>query len=387
MEGRPMMTCGLRLLVVWAALLAGAGAGVCQTIETRGQLSAWLAFHKGQETESQIGIRALPAFSLKQELGRTTLNTEASFNVYGLAALRGSQTFSTDGRIKPYRLWARFSTPRFEARLGLQKINFGSALLLRPLMWFDRIDPNDPLQLTDGVYGALARYTFVGNANIWIWGLLGNVDAKGWEFVPTKSRTPEFGGRFQVPLLSGEAAFSFHHRLMDPSRSLLPLPAEEAERVPENRFALDGKWDVGAGVWFEGVLVHQDFRLYPFKYQRFLNLGADYTFGLGNGLHVIAEHLISSSSDQALSGGESLRLTAVAADYPLGLLDRIKAVIFHNWKSGDWYRLITWQRTYDKWSFFAIGFWNPDRYQIYSSQQGRALFAGKGLQIMAVFNY
>jgi len=55
-------------------------------------------------------------------------------------------------------MWIRLSTKQFELRAGLQKINFGSATLLRPLMWFDKIDPRDPLQLTDGVYALLARY-------------------------------------------------------------------------------------------------------------------------------------------------------------------------------------------------------------------------------------
>lgn len=375
-------------VVLWIMLLSGASAGFGQTFETRGQLSAWLAYHKSQDNEFQGGIRALPSFSLKKNLGeKTAVDAEASFNVYGLASARASQSVSTDGRIKPYRLWARFSTPRFEARLGLQKINFGSALLLRPLMWFDRIDPNDPLQLTDGVYAALVRYTFVGNANIWLWGLFGNQDLKGWEYIETKSRTPEFGGRLQMPLFSGEAAFSYHHRLMDPARSLLPLPEGETERISENRFALDGKWDVGAGIWVEAVLAHQNFRIYPFRYQVLVNTGGDYTFGLGNGLHVVAEHLISGMSTRAFGRGESVRFTALAADYPLGLFDRIKAAMFYNSRTGDWYRLITWQRTYDRWSFYAIGFWNPDHYQIYASQQGRNLFAGKGVQIMAVFNY
>jgi hypothetical protein len=375
-------------LLGWAVLLTCPIAGVCQTIDGRGQISGWLTLHDDRETEVQIGIRALPAFSIKKSFGdKVALDAEVSFNAYGMAAARESRGSSTDGQIKPYRLWARLSTPRFEARLGLQKINFGSALLLRPLMWFDRIDPNDPLQLTDGVYGALAKYTFVSNANIWIWGLYGNEDAKGWESVPTKTKTPEFGGRFQVPLLSGEAAFTFHHRLMDPLKSLIALPSGERERIPENRFALDGKWDIGAGVWFEAALIHQDFRVHPLKYQRNLNLGADYTFGIGNGVHVIAEHLIFVSSEKALGAGDAVRFTAVSADCPLGLLDRIKGIVFHNWKTGDWYRLITWQRTCDKWSFLAIGFWNPDRYQIYASQQGKNLFAGKGIQIMAVFNY
>jgi len=370
------------------ALLVWVGSGLGQTLEAQGQLSSWLAYHKTEGSEFQGGVRALPTFSLKQELGgKTAIDAEASFNAVGSISWADSRSASLDGRVKPYRLWARFSTPRFEARLGLQKINFGSALLLRPLMWFDRIDPNDPLQLTEGVYAALVRYTFVGNANIWAWALLGNADPKGWEFIPTKKRRPEFGARFQVPLFSGEAAFSFHHRLMDPARSLLPLPANETDAVPENRFALDGKWDAGAGIWFEGVLVHQNYRIFPLRYQQFINIGTDYTFGLGNGLHVIAEQLISSSSARALGRGESLRFTALAVDYPLGLLDRVKAALFYNSKTGDWYRLITFQRTYDRWSFYAIGFWNPDRYQIYASQQGQNLFAGKGVQIMAVFNY
>jgi len=376
------------LLLGSAALLTWPIAGVCQAIEGRGQISSWLAVHDDGEKEAQIGIRALPVFSIKKSFGdKASLDAEASFNAYGLASARESQRSSTNGQIKPYRLWVRFSTPRFEARLGLQKINFGSALLLRPLMWFDRIDPNDPLQLTDGVYGALAKYTFASNANIWIWALSGNKESKGWESVPTKAKTPEFGGRFQVPLLSGEAAFTYHHRLMDPLKSLFALPSGERDRIPENRFALDGKWDIGPGVWFEATLIRQDFHVHPLKYQRNLNLGADYTFGIGSGLHVIAEHLIFISSEKAFGAGDAVRFTAVSADCPLGLLDRIKGIVFHNWKTGDWYRLITWQRTYDKWSFYAIGFWNPDRYQIYASQQGRNLFAGKGIQIMAIFNY
>ena len=52
----------------------------------------------------------------------------------------------------PTAAWLRLSTSRFEARVGLQKINFGSATLFRPLMWFDSLDPRDPLQITDGVY-------------------------------------------------------------------------------------------------------------------------------------------------------------------------------------------------------------------------------------------
>ena len=87
--------------------------------------------------------------------------------------------------------------------------------MLRPLMWFDKIDPRDPLQLTDGVWGLLARYYFLNNANIWLWGLYGNEKPKTWEIGKTNQHYPEFGGRFQSPVPKGEAAVSYHFRMAD----------------------------------------------------------------------------------------------------------------------------------------------------------------------------
>ena len=87
-----------------------------------------------------------------------SINSEISLNSFGSGMIHAFDDIDTDGTLKPYRMWLRLSTSQLEIRAGLQKINFGSAALLRPLMWFDRIDPRDPLQLTDGVYGlALPR--------------------------------------------------------------------------------------------------------------------------------------------------------------------------------------------------------------------------------------
>lgn len=123
--------------------------------------------------------------------------------------------------------------------------------MIRPLMWFDKIDPRDPLQLTDGVWGILGRYYFLNNANLWGWVLYGNEDAKTWEIGNTSQRQPEWGGRFQTPVPRGEMGLSFHHRLSDTINldTLISLN----DLVPENRIGLDGKWDVGVGLWFEAV--------------------------------------------------------------------------------------------------------------------------------------
>ena len=381
-----------------AALLAAAGPATAfasvpgqeaaSVAEIRGQLSFWLGFHDRPSSETALGFRYIPSFSIKKEwAGGLALDAEASANIHASVQAASFGSTERSGAAKPYRAWVRFSTPRFEARLGLQKINFGSAQLLRPLMWFDRIDPNDPLQLTDGVTGLLLKYTFADNSNVWAWGLYGNGDPKGWETVPTRRGDPEFGFRLQSPLLSGEAALTFHHRRIDPSRSLLPLAPGESESVGEDRVGFDGKWDAGVGLWVEAVLVRQDLLVSPLRYQRMVNAGLDYTFGLGNGLRVMAEHLLFEISREALGAGTRRNLTAMTADYPLGILDRVRALVFHDWTSGDWYRLLTWQRTTDAWSLYLIGFWNPDRYQIYANRPETNLFAGKGIQFTAVYNH
>jgi hypothetical protein len=376
------------LLIACLSLIVLRGVAAGADYDFRGQLSFWLAGHDRPAAEGAAGLRYLPTFSLKASLGRgAAFDAEASLNAY--ANLQGPTLAATAGTtaFKPYRLWVRFTTARFEARLGLQKINFGSALLLRPLMWFDRIDPNDPLQLTDGVYGLLLKYTFPGDTNVWLWGLLGNDDAKGWETVPTRRREPEMGARVQVPLGPGEIAASYHHRRLDTARSVLELPEGEAAVVPEDRIGIDGKWDLGVGLWFEAVWTRQAWTAAPWKDQKFLTLGADYTFGLGHGLHVLAEHLEADFGADLLGQGSRRSFTGIMADYPLGLLDRLRAMVFRDWTSGDWYRILTWQRTYDRWSFYVLGFWNPETYRIPSAGGTSNLFGGRGFQVMIVYNH
>ena len=201
--------------MTFAAQLAGAvatcvlvtGAARTQTADLHGQATGWIGAGHAEKSSAQSGLRYIPDLLLQEKLGGTLdANMELSLNAFATALYGVSAAPAYDAQAKPYRGWVRLSTDKFELRLGLQKINFGSAMFLRPLMWFDRVDPRDPLQLTDGVYAALARYYFLNNANIWAWGLYGNNDTKGWETVQTAKRTPEYGGRIQSPLGSGEIA-------------------------------------------------------------------------------------------------------------------------------------------------------------------------------------
>jgi len=369
-------------------LLTGQNVVFSQTATWHGQLSGWLTGNQGKTLISQAGLRYIPDVFIEKTLNSHLLaNAEISLNTYATVNFHDRKNPDMEDKIKPYRLWGRFATNQFEARIGLQKINFGSAMLFRPLMWFDRIDPRDPLKLTDGVYGLLLRYYFQNNANIWLWGLYDNNDLKGWETAPTEDNGIEFGGRLQLPIFTGEAGISYHHRRADFSRLPALAALSNTKLVEENRFAFDCKLDVKIGLWFEGTIIQRDTDIALMKYQRMWTIGADYTFGMGNGLNVLTEFFNSENSDEIFGAGNGLQFTGSSVNYPIGLLDHVSGIYYYDWTNHENYLLFNWQRTYDNWLFYIIGFFNPETVRLNQTQTGSNAFSGNGFQIMVVFNH
>lgn len=380
-----MMTKLIRVLFFLLPFLIFQPAFCGQGLIFQGQLSGWAS--RGKNAVS-TGIRYLPEISLNKEMGTNfQLDSDISFNANQSWLFHSVNDVETTNQLEPYRLWLRFSSTQFEARLGLQKLSFGSASLLRSLMWFDRLDPRDPLQLTNGVYGLLLRYYFLNNTNIWVWGLYGNDDPKGLEFFGTKKGSPEYGGRLQAPVLAGDIGFTFHHR-----RAVLPftpfgsLSGRELS-FPENRFALDGRWDFLIGLWFEAAMIHQKMDFLSSDYRRLLTLGTDFTFPLGNGLHLLSEHFMQTISEEPFSKGNNFSISAALFNYPLGLLDTFTAIFYYDWENRNLYRFLNWQRSYDNWQFYLIGFWNPENINILQNLRENNFFAGRGFQLMVVFNH
>lgn len=359
-----------------------------QTLDLKGLISAWGVGSFQKSANPQLGIRFIPEFFVEKSLSDTfALDATVSLNTYGVATFEKIDDVQSEGDIEPYRLWARFSSSQLEVRLGLQKISFGSASLLRPLMWFDRLDPRDPLQLTEGVYALLFRYYFVSNANIWVWGLYGNDTPKGWETFPSDKKTPEYGGRIQIPLFSGELAFTYHHRTADLNRGPLEglLPVQSL--TVEDRYGVDGKWDISVGIWGEATWTHQESEFLPYPWQRAINAGLDYTFDIGNGLYALGEHLLLSQAETAWRSGEDTNFSSFLLRYPFSIMDDLTAILYYDWENKEFYRFINWQRTTDNWTFNVIGFWNPEEFLLYPTQAGSNPFVGKGLQFMATFNF
>jgi hypothetical protein len=363
-----------------------------QTLDLKGQLSTWITLSDQGSPAGILGLRYLPTLTIDKPLSaERKLDAELSLNAYASAPAGDSHDVGASAKAKPYRLWTRFKTSRFEARVGLQKLNFGSATLLRPLMWFDSVDPRDPLQITDGVYGALLRFYLPNNATIWTWGLYGNSGLKGWETSPTQTKTPEYGGRVEIPVPRGQFAFTTHHRRADVSGGLTGNLDPASLVTPENRYALDGKWDLGIGLWFESMVSHQSQPDLVRPDQRALDIGADYTFGVGNGLHVLGEFFQLEASHGIFGQGEGATLSAASIRYPVGLLDAVSGIVYLDSVRHDAYRFVSWQRSYDRWQFYVMGFWNPRQAAILQPGQtvaaGRSPLAGRGFQVMAVFNH
>ena len=280
----------------------------------KGEASAYGSYSSDNDLDFFLGGRYLPELNYGYTfVNKSLLDFELSANINGSVLFRPFDSAETDGAIKPYRVWARYSGQQYELRLGLQKINFGPAMMLRSLQWFDEMDARDPLKFTTGVYGALARYYFLNNANVWVWSLYGNENPRGFESLKNNKEKPEFGGRLQLPVPKGEVALTYHHRSAS-SENLADMPS--FQEIPENRFALDGKWDVGVGAWFEAVHINKTKDVDMLTNQSFLTLGVDYTFAIGNGLNVTLENMTSTLDQKAFEFENSSNVTATSIRYP-----------------------------------------------------------------------
>lgn len=355
-------------------------------LEFRGQLSAYGAYNPNSDLDVMFGGRYIPELTYRHSLHNNhSLDFMASANIYGSLLTRPFYTNTTDGDVQPYRIWARYTGNQYEIRAGLQKINFGSATVLRPLQWFDEIDPRDPLQLTNGVYALLGRYYFMNNANIWLWLLYGNEKTRGFEAVPSNEHIPEFGGRFQYPVPAGELALSYHNRTAD-SRDVIGLPV--LDKVPENRIGLDGKWDVEVGLWFEAVYVSKTKDVGQLTHQHYLTLGTDYTFGVGNGLNVVAEHMLASLDEKAFAFDGAISNTSAATImYPLTLNDNISSVFYYSWEEEVVSAFVSYEHQFRRLVGYIMAYYNAETTT--QLQQNELLYnlTGPGLRLMVVFNH
>lgn len=367
-------------------LIASPYTGAQELFRYKGQLSAYTHINSNDKYPWWNGIRYIPQLNLNIPTGDSKLiDFEASANLFGNIGTANLNQWNSNGRIKPYRLWARYSGNQFELRAGLQKINFGSATILRPLMWFDQMDIRDPLQLTDGVWAMLGRYYFLNNANIWLWMLHGNHDPKGWEQLGTHRSLPEVGGRLQYPVDTGETALSYHYRVAN--GGVIADEMYSTDKIPEHRFGFDAKFDYEVGIWIEASWKHLRRNVGIMTNQQLLNVGTDYTFGWGNGLTLTWEQLLIAYDDQPFRFQEPLTFSLLSARYPIGLFDEVSLITYFDWRNKSSYNFINWQKQFNRLTLHLMGYINPKGYNIPTQQGTSNMFVGTGLQLMLVYNH
>ncbi len=336
-----------------------------------GQASVWSIFNG----KRQAGIRYMPELRVSSPLaGERGLDAVMSLDASGWAPLDSPADFEENAEAELYRLWFRYSASQFEARLGLQKINFGQARILRSLMWFDSIDARDPLKFTDGVKALLGRYYFLNNANIWVWILSENRDKKGLEIFETDKDKMEYGGRYQFPFLKGEMAFSIHRRFIDAAdwNSKMSVGLSDG---PESRYACDGYWDIGPGLWFEGAVSEIRVTGAESFWNEFVTIGADYTFSIGPGIHMLYEHFIKSADEVDVKR----ELSALSIDFNISVFDNLNAIVYYDWEENKTYSFLGLRRAYDNW-MVSLNFFS-------GREDDGGIYGGQGIQCILVYNH
>ncbi|MCB0404128.1 MAG: hypothetical protein KDD51_05030 [Bdellovibrionales bacterium] len=344
----------------------------------KGQLSAsYVGSDNAGSWKSLALLRYLPELSAEGGFSNGySWDLDLSLNLQ--SRYQSHPSSDLDGSVQLYRLYGELKTSRSDLRIGLQKIDFGPSLILRSLRWFDQIDPTDPLAITNGVYALRYRYFFMNNANVWVWGLYGNGNPKGFEVVGTRKHTPELGGRLQFPIPIGELGLSVHAR----KTGSFGYTGAFAGDFLEKRLAIDGRFDLGAGLWYEYVLVHQGGPAGSANnWYQSLTLGGDYTVEIGNGLHLIVEHLSVGLDANAFGWGTSGHTTVLQLSYPLTLLDSLSLLEGYSWSAKRLLHYLRWSRTYDNFSLNLGLFAFPTL----SGNTGGISFSGTGVQAVVAF--
>jgi hypothetical protein len=213
-----------------------------------------------------------------------------------------------------------------------------------------------------------------------LWGLYGNDELKGYEMLKTLDDGVEFGGRMQLPVPSGEAALTFHRRTVT-------APAPFVDDFPEYRYGLDGRWDIEVGLWAEAVLIQQESPYVPFEWRQMLTLGADYTLTVGNGPHILVEHMAVDAVARPLKWDQDSHVSGLMIGYPLGLMDRVAAIGFYSWEEEEYSQFLSWQRAWDRFTLEVSAFHYPDGgASVYPGVAG-TFEGGSGGQVVLIFNH
>ena len=312
--------------------------------------------------ESTMGY--IPTLSLFKELSNNQLvDMEWAYRLDRFYS--GDSLFNNNE--SHHRYWARYSSEKLEARLGLQKIVFGPSFVLRSLSWFDTIDLRDPTGQTDGVEAFRLRWFPSNSLSLWSWAINNDQD------------TLSYGSRVELSNSLGEWGLTYHQ---DPSKSLQPIgqigiPISGSH----NRIAIDYRYDGFIGIWNESALISSDRTDIIMA-----TVGADYTLPIATGILLMMESMYISSKTNDSTSTQSY--TAFMASMPLGMVHQLMFISQLDLEENRSYNYLRWSSTYDHYSLNFILSISPKRAEYLPTIMPNTLAGfGNGFQFMFIYNH
>ncbi|MFQ5717601.1 MAG: hypothetical protein ACE5GQ_10945 [Nitrospinales bacterium] len=220
-----------------------------------------------------------------------------------------------------FRAWARLEKGKWRFRGGRQQILFGAGALFRPLGFFDARVISGVLPQTRGVDGA--RFTYFIDETTTV---------QGWT-IPAKFGDRLIAGWRWEGLIAGlETGLVFQYH---PRTDLETLPNFNLEAF-QLGYHLKGEYEVG--YWSEGRLdIEKNIGGRSLRFEGVF--GVDYTFDLGEGLHVLAEYLLSTRQKSfipsVLGGGQTIHQFGFLLDQPVGIATVWKLFGFYDVLDGS----------------------------------------------------
>ena len=315
----------------------------------------------------------IPTFSIEKSLTNDMIDFEWAYKM-GKVYAGDYSIGKLDG---PYRFWFRYSSDRLEARLGLQKISFGPAMILRSLSWFDTIDIKDPTGQTDAVEALRLRLFPNNSIGLWLWS------------INNKQDTLSFGGRTELSIDAGELGLTYHIDQSATPQSIGQSPAYIANA--HQRIAFDYRYDGYFGFWLESAAILSDSKseAQPNRHT-LITVGTDYTIPIGPGLLVMVENMNIREFSTVTDNVNTHNYTAFMASIPMNMLVQLMFITQVDWKNNHLYNFLRGSITFDHYSLNLILSSSPKRneYDIAEEYLPRSVSGfGRGIQFMLIYNH
>lgn len=258
-------------------------------------------FHKDFDSELELRLGVLGGLI---EKGDWILDYELSADAKQADGPSEQSGLRRETDVDFFRAWLRLDNGEFKVRGGRQKIIFGSGAIYRPLGFFDTRDVTGVVPETRGVDGV--RVTQFQSETALV---------EGWLVPAKKGSAMIFGVRGEILLEDIEAGAVIQYH---PESDLDNLPSFNQELV---QVGYHVKGEREFGFWNETRL---DIEMKPSAPIRFDTvIGVDYTFDVGEGLHVLAEYFLTTQQEDFsltdFKGQRTYQQIGLSFDQPVGI--------------------------------------------------------------------